>query len=162
MTLAGAVALVGCGSLNDVKPGDPLSMVEQRFGKPATTCRLADGGQRMVWSQQPFGQYAWGADIGADGRISTITQVLDDNVFQKLADGVWTPERVLCEFGPPEKIDKVGLPGDLKVVWSYRYRQYGVWYSLMYVFFGTDGKEVTQFFAGPDPMFMMNGDMSWR
>jgi hypothetical protein len=26
----------------------------------------------------------------------------------------------------------------------------------MYVFFGTDGKVVTQFFAGPDPMFMFD------
>lgn len=156
-----AVALlVGCGSLNDIKPGDTLAAVENRFGKPTTTCRLDDGQQRFVWSQQPFGQYAWGANVNSQGQITSIEQVLDDKVFEKLADGVWTPERVMCEFGPPEEITKVGLPSDLKIVWSYRYRQFGVWYSLMNVFFGTDGKQVTQFFAGPDPMFMMNNDLS--
>jgi hypothetical protein len=86
--------------------------------------------------------------------VGEFEQVLTDRSFDRLSEGVWTPERVQCEFGPPEKISGTGLPGEVQVVWSYRYRQYGVWYSLMYVFFGTDGKVVTQFFAGPDPMFM--------
>ena len=149
-----AMGAVGCTTLNDIKPGTPLAIVEQDFGRPNTVCDLPNNERRMVWSQQPMGHYAWATVVGADSQVGPMTQILTDNAFAKLGEGTWTPEQVTCEFGPPMEIDKVGLPGDLQVVWSYRYRQYGVWYSLMYVFFGTDGKQVTKFFAGPDPMFM--------
>jgi hypothetical protein len=52
------------------------------------------------------------------------------------------------------------MPWDLQAVWSYRYYQNSVWHSLMYVFFETDGKQVTKFFAGPDPMFMCDDNRS--
>ena len=146
----------GCAQIAGVKPGTPLTVVEKHFGAPTTICPTADGTKRAIWSQQPMGEFAFATTIDSESRVGEFEQVLTDQSFEKLGQGVWTPEQVLCEFGPPEKIDKVGLPGDLKIVWSYRYRQNGVWYSLMYVFFGTDGKAVTQFFAGPDPMFEYN------
>jgi hypothetical protein len=151
-----AMSAVGCTTLNDIKPGTPVTDVESKFGRPSTTCVLPNNERRMVWSQQPMGHYAWGTVVRADGQVGPMTQVLADNVFEKLGQGTWTPEQVACEFGPPMEIQKVGMPWDLQVVWSYRYRQNGVWYSLMYVFFGTDGKQVTKFFPGPDPMFMFD------
>jgi hypothetical protein len=153
--------LAGCANLQDLKPGTPYAEAQKEFGQPTTVCVLNDGGQRVVWSQQPMGHYAWGTTVAANGRVGAVTQVLTDASFQQLAQGVWTPERVQCEFGPPESIGKVGLPSNLQVVWSYRYRQDGVWYSLMYVFFGADGKQVTKFFAGPDPLFMFDDRFYW-
>jgi hypothetical protein len=145
---------VGCAQISSVKPGTPLAAVEKQFGDPTTLCNEKNGTKRAVWSQQPMGHYAFATTVDTASQVGEFEQVLTDRSFDRLSEGVWTPERVQCEFGPPEKISGTGLPGEVQVVWSYRYRQYGVWYSLMYVFFGTDGKVVTQFFAGPDPMFM--------
>jgi hypothetical protein len=150
------LGLSGCTVMTDVKPGTPLAEVEKQFGKPTTTCQLSGGGQRMVWSQQPSGQYAWATDVDAAGRVGSVDQILDDREFNKLSEGVWTPDRVRCQFGPPENISKVGLENDVKVVWSYRYRQNNTWYMLMYVFFDADGKKVIQHYPGPDPWYLGN------
>jgi len=150
---------VGCAQITSVKPGTSLSAVEKQFGAPTTLCDASNGTKRAVWSQQPMGHYAFATTVDASSQVSEFEQVLTDRSFNQLGEGVWTPEQVRCAFGPPERIDSVGLPGHTEIVWSYRYRQYGVWYSLMYVFFGTDGKQVTKYFAGPDPMFMFDDNM---
>jgi len=161
-----AFVMVGCAQLKDVPSGTPLFEVEKQFGAPTTVCEANEvpNGEslRAVWSQQPYGHFAWATTVDQAGSVDGFEQVLTDESFKKLGEGVWTPDRVLCEFGPPEDITKVGLPSQLKIVWSYRYRQYGVWYSLMYVFFGTDGKAVTEFFAGPDPMYDRDQYFWWR
>ncbi len=160
--LSTAFLMVGCAQIKDVPSGTPLFDVEQQFGAPTTICEPNGQNLRAVWSQQPYGHFAWATTVDEAGLVDGFEQVLTDQSFKKLGEGVWTPERVLCEFGPPEEIGKVGLPSQLKIVWSYRYRQYGVWYSLMYVFFGTDGKEVTEFFAGPDPMYDQDRYFWWQ
>lgn len=152
---------LGCAQITNVPPGTPFAAVEEEFGTPSTLCQTNSESNRAIWSQQPMGQFAWATTIDSQGRVGEFEQVLTDQSFERLGEGVWTPERVQCAFGPPENITKVGLPSDLKIVWSYRYRQYGVWYSLMYVFFGTDGKQVTQFYAGPDPMFDRDRPLFW-
>lgn len=152
-----AFLAVGCAQIKDVPSGTPFADVKKQFGAPTTLCESDGQTLRAVWSGQPYGHFAWATTVDREGGVDGFEQVLTDQSFKKLGEGVWTPERVLCEFGPPVDISQVGLPSLLKIVWSYRYRQYGVWYSLMYVFFGTDGKEVTEFFAGPDPMY----DRDW-
>lgn len=152
--LAAVIATTaGCAQITSVKPGTELAAVEKQFGMPSTLCPAADGTQRAVWSQQPFGEYAFATTVSADARVGKFEQVLTDKSFDQLGSGVWTPERVKCTFGPPESISTVGLPSLVRTVWSYRYRQNGVWYSLMYVFFDKDNNTVNQYFAGPDPMF---------
>lgn len=145
--------LSGCAMMDSTPPGTPLAQVESQFGRHNYSCPLPDGGQRVIWSRQPFGQYAWGTNVDAQGRVGQIKRLLTDQNFQQLSQGVWTPERVLCEFGPPAEKSGVGLPGSIQIVWSYRYLQSGVWNSLMHVYFGQDGKKVTRFHPGPDPMF---------
>jgi len=156
--IAGMVlALGGCAQLQSVKPGTPFPAVEQQFGKPSITCPLPGGDTRVIWSQQPLGETAWATEVTAAGNVGEIRQVLTDQSFEQLSDAtVWTPEKVLCAFGPPENISEVGLPSVRRVVWSYRYRQAGTWHSLMYVFFDKEGQIVTQHYAGPDPMFMFD------
>lgn len=156
------LALTGCATIDKVQPGTPVAQVESQFGRPTLICPLPNGGQRMIWSQQPSGQYVWATNVNAQGLTGPMTQMLDDKLFEQLKEGVWTPERVQCEFGPPADISKVGLPSDLKVVWSYRYRQYNTWYMMMYVFFGPDGKHVINHYPGPDPWYLYDGSMLWR
>ncbi len=153
---AAAFALAGCAQLQSVPPGTSVAEVEQKFGKPTITCPNADGTQRMIWSQQPMGQYAFGSFISKDGTIVAMKQLLTDAHFDMLAQGKWTDEQVLCEFGPPA--EKVGVGKDKEIVWSYRYKQSGTWNSLMYVFLGADGKQVTHFHPGPDPWYLGGGE----
>ena len=134
--LLSAALLGGCASMTSVAPGTPLAQVESEFGRHNYSCPLPDGGQRVIWSRQPFGQFAWGANVDSQGRVGEVTQLLTDQNFAKLGQGTWTDEQVLCEFGPPAEIDGVGLPSVRQIVWSYRYLQNGVWNSLMYVYMG--------------------------
>lgn len=149
-----ALVLTACANIAATPPGTPLEQVQAQFGAPTLSCTSREGQPRVIWSQQPFGQFAWGSDLTPDGRVERIEPVLTDDHFQKLADGEWTPDQVRCEFGPPAKIDTVGLPSVRQIVWNYRYRQAGVWNSLMFVFFGRDGERVTDFHPGPDPMYL--------
>lgn len=147
------VFLYGCASISTAPPGTPLAQVEAQFGAHNYSCPLPDGGRRVIWSGQPFNQFAWGTNVDAQGRVGEIIPLLTDQHFSILGEGTWTDEQVLCEFGPPAEIAGVGLPSVRQTVWSYRYQQSGVWNSLMHVYMGRDGKRVTRFHPGPDPLF---------
>lgn len=145
--------LTGCADIAQTPPDTPLARIETQFGAPTLQCTDRNGRQRVIWSQQPVGQYAWGGNLDTQGRVQAVVPILTDEHFEVLRQGTWTPEQVRCEFGPPAIIDTVGLPSVRQLVWSYRYRQDHVWNSLMYVYFGHDGSHVTHFNPGPDPMY---------
>lgn len=153
-----ALLLAGCASIADIPPGSPLDQVTARLGSPASDCPATggDGGRTMVWTTQPYGQEAWRTHVDGSGRIGPMLPALTDAEFNALRTGVWTADAVRCAFGPPAEVSQVGLPGNRQTVWSYRYRQNGVWNSLMYVYFSNDG-QVTRAHAGPDPLY----DREW-
>jgi hypothetical protein len=154
--LAGSLLalLAGCADMAaSTPPGTPLSQVVAKYGQPNFTCPLPNGGQRVIWTQQPLGQYAWGGNVSPDGRIDRVERLLTDAHFNILSEGDWSANRVLCEFGPPAIVDEVGLPSVRQVVWSYRYRENDSWNSLMYVYMGRKGDRVTRHHPGPDPMY---------
>jgi hypothetical protein len=148
------VLVAACGTMADVPPGTPLHQIEAKYGRPTYSCPAENGGQRLIWSMQPMGQYAWGTHVDAAGNTDRIQPLLTDEHFRVLASGTWSPEQVRCEFGPPAEITSVGLPSSSQIVWGYRYRQSHTWNSLMYVYFGADGSKVTRFHPGPDPMYI--------
>lgn len=149
-----ALSVLGaCANMTDTPPGTALAQVQAKFGAPNFSCPMPSGGKRVIWTQQPAGQYAWGAHVDSAGNIDRIERLLTNQHFRVLASGVWTPEKVLCEFGPPARRETVGLPSVQEVVWSYRYLESDAWNSLMYVYFGHDGQRVTHFHPGPDPAY---------
>jgi len=154
MAGAALAALSACTSMvQEILPGTPLATAEARYGRPNFGCTRPDGSRRVLWTQQPLGQYAWGTDLTADDRVVRLEEILTDEHFARLREGVWTADRVRCEFGPPATIRDVGLPSVREQVWAYRYRQDRVWNSLMFVYMGRDGDKVTRFHPGPDPMY---------
>ena len=149
-----ALSLLGaCTTMTNVPPGTPLTQVEAEFGRANFSCPAPDGGQRLIWTGQPYGQYAWGTNVDSAGRTNGITSLLTTTHFRVLSEGEWTPDKVQCEFGPPAEISTVGLPSVRQIVWSYRFLENGAWNSLMHVYFGKDGSRVTHFHPGPDPMY---------
>ena len=151
--LIGMVVLTGCTTMTDIAPGSSLADVQADYGKPSLTCEQSNGQLRLIWSQQPFGQYAWATTVDAQGKVGTVAQILQDQRFNQLNEGQWGPDRVTCEFGPPANVESVGMPSVRKTVWGYRYKQYGVWNSIMNVFFDPETMQVTGYYPTPDPMY---------
>lgn len=153
-----ALTLSACTTYRDIPANAPLNDVMAIMGQPSHQCTLADGVTRYVWSTQPMGQYAYGANVGSDGQvIGRVESILSDAYFnRRFSEGgpnYWTRERVLCEFGAPAETEILGLGEKREHIWSYRYKQHNVWPSLMHVYMGPDGQGYTRHHTGPDPLY---------
>jgi hypothetical protein len=89
-----------------VEPGTPREAVIARLGQPTRTVRMP-AGERLQYSLQPFGQYAWMVDLDASGKVLRSRQVLTPAEFHRIEPGTWRREDVEREFGPPAKVDGV-------------------------------------------------------
>ena len=108
--LVAAALLAACATpfqTADLAPGTPRADVVARMGTPTRAVPLADG-ERLQYSQQPAGQYAWMVDLDGAGRVLRVRQVLTAAEFQRIVVGQWTRSDVEREFGPPASIDAVG------------------------------------------------------
>ncbi len=90
----------------DVPPGTDRQAVIARLGQPTGVVRI-EGGERLQYSQQPFGQRAWMIDLDASGRVVRSAQALTAANFQRIQPGSWSRADVEREFGPPARIDGV-------------------------------------------------------
>src|SRR5690625_4439662 len=92
-------ALGACANMADIPPGTSLAEITAQFGEPNYACTNRNGQQRVIWTTQPMGQYAWGANIDSAGNADQVTPLLTTQHFRKLDEGTWTQEQVHCEFG---------------------------------------------------------------
>jgi len=145
-----SATLVGCAAMTAIAPGTPLAELESHYGRPVHACPKPDGGQRLIWSQQPAGQHAWAAEISADAQVQRIEAILTDESFERLYVGMST-DALRCTFGPPALTGQAGLGKLQRNVWSYRYRESKAWNSLMHVYLDEAGR-VERFHPGPDPL----------
>lgn len=127
LTVACAAALLsGCAGHPlagyDLAPGTPRDAVVARMGQPQRVVRLA-GGERLQYSQQPFGQQAWMVDMDATGRLTRVRQVLNEADFNRIEPGHWTREDVEREFGRPAWVD--GVASWRGPILTYRWRDLG-------------------------------------
>ncbi|MFL6673505.1 MAG: hypothetical protein ACJ8LG_09455 [Massilia sp.] len=152
ITMLGAVlAFGGCALLRQApSPGDPLPVVIQKMGQPTASYPEPGGGQELEYTLQPEGQFAWMAHIGPDGRLTAYEQVLTGEKFATIKIDQATKADVLRTIGHPAQTSYLSLR-DLEV-WSYRYKEAGVWNSLMHVHFDRNGI-VRQMINGPDPRY---------
>lgn len=107
--LAAAALAAGCASPfhgYDVRPGTPRDAVLARMGQPTRIVRL-DSGERLQYSLQPFGQYAWMVDLDPHGKVIRSRQVLTASEFNRIEPGTWTGADVEREFGRPALVDRV-------------------------------------------------------
>jgi hypothetical protein len=146
MLLAG-----GCASFTRTapSPGDPQATVVAKFGQP-TAVYPVPGGQLLEYASGPFGQQTWMARIGPDGRLASFEQVLTSATFGSLRIGSATRDDVLHTLGRPAERSWLALP-QLEV-WSYRYKENGVWNSMMHAHFDRAGV-LRMMMNGPDRMY---------
>jgi len=149
--LACVLGLTGCVGLMRTAPsiGDPAEVVKTKFGQP-TAVYPAPSGQVFEYATGPLGQFTWMAHIGADGKLTAFEQVLSAEGFGKIKIDSATKQDVLHILGRPAEHSYLALP-DLEV-WSYRYKESGVWNSMMHVHFNRAGI-VKMMQNGPDPMY---------
>src|SRR5699024_12517060 len=109
--LAGLITtLTACATYRDVTPNAPLAEATRIMGQPNYSCDRPDGGKHLVWSYQPMGQYIYGADVGADGRlIGSVYSAMTEQKFKRLDISVWSRQDLLCEFGVPAETQTQGL-----------------------------------------------------
>ena len=114
-----ALGLAGCMVPQWQKPGMPQAEVEKGMGKPTLVVPLPEGGQRLIYSQQPAGQQVYHMDFDARHKLVRVEQVLDTTHFFALRNGVDTRDDVYRMFGPPAKVERVySFKGD---IWTYRF-----------------------------------------
>jgi len=146
--LIALVVQCGCASYpSRIEAGMSRDEVLKRFGAPAVM-RPGPDGERWVYPTGPFGQYAFGVNLDATGRVESVHQVLTIESFAAIQVGQWTEQDVLWHFGPPA--DR-RLLRDLRT-WDYRYREGDVYNSLFTIAFDTSGV-VARAENGPDWMF---------
>jgi len=146
-----ALSLSACAALRTPPPaGAPVAEVTAALGQPDASYPEPDGGQVLEYRGQPMGQFQHMARIGPDGRLVSYQQVLTSENFGKVKVDHWTKDDVLRNFGRPAEVSRVGFHN--YEVWSYRYKESGVWNSMMHVHFDQQGV-VRQMLNGPDPMY---------
>jgi hypothetical protein len=144
------VYLTACAPLVRRAPatGTPLAEVTARLGQPNAIYPDPDGGQVLEYRGQPMGQFQHMARIGADGRLLSYEQVLTTQNFAQVRIGYWNRDDILRHFGRPAEVARERVNDD--EVWSYRYKEKGVWDSLMNITF-TKGGVVRQMAVTADP-----------
>ncbi|KQQ96728.1 hypothetical protein [Massilia sp. Leaf139] len=160
-TLCAVLAVAGCANplfYEAPAVGQPVAAVIAKRGQPTATYPALDGGQMLEYATAPFGQFTWMAHIGPDGRLLSYEQVLTGEKFATIKVDQANKGDVLRTIGHPAERSRVALRN--YEVWSYRYKEAGVWNSLMHVHFDEAGV-VRQMMNGPDPMFDVRDRFTW-
>lgn len=160
--ICAAIVLAGCagpGFLREAPaPGEPVAAVTAKLGQPTNAYPLPGGGQALEYATGPMGQFTWMANIGPDDRLASYEQVLTGEKFATIKIDHATKDDVLRTIGRPAERSHIAMRN--YEVWSYRYKEAGVWNSLMHVHFDQAGI-VRMMQNGPDPMFEPREKFGW-
>jgi hypothetical protein len=143
--------LGACAVLSNptVSPGESESAVISRLGKP--TAVYPDGPDHLLeYRTNPGGQATYMIRVDSGGHARGLEQVLTTEKFATIKPGVDTRDTVLRKVGAPYETSYLRFAR--QDVWTYMYRDQGVWDNLMHVQFTEDGKVAT----------LMNAPDLWR
>ncbi|WP_241523089.1 outer membrane protein assembly factor BamE domain-containing protein [Herminiimonas fonticola] len=147
--------LSACASLMPppINVGEPEASVVAKLGRP--TARIPDNnGYLLEYSRNPWGQAIDMARFSNDGRLISYEQVLTTEKFATIKPGISTKTEVVRAIGHPSETSY--LPRLQLEVWTYPYKENGVWNSVMHVHFNNNGI-VNKMENGPDLRFDRDG-----
>lgn len=136
--LLSALLVSACSVLTptQLRSGETEAEVLAKLGRP--TARIPDGnGYLLEYSRNPWGQAIDMARFGHDGRLISYEQVLTTEKFATIKPGTSNKTDVLRTVGHPSQTSY--LPRQQLEVWTYPYKENGVWNSLMHIHFDNDG-----------------------
>lgn len=141
--IATVLLLTACASYSGrgLKPGEArLADVEAVMGPPALRWQAADGSLRLAYPRGPQGMATFMVDIGADGFLTSIDNVLDSAGFAGIHKGM-SKDDVLRRLGPSDPAGTVYFAARDELVWDYRYCDDWNEPARFYVLFdGTSGR----------------------
>jgi hypothetical protein len=121
--------LAGVTSINaaTVAVGADGPAVIVAMGKPKARHTLPGGAVRLVYPRGPAGKGTTMVDLGADGRVTSVREVLGEKQFAALPIGM-TEDELLREIGPPSERQQ---HRDKTTTWGYRYpTTLCLWYTI--------------------------------
>lgn len=142
------VSLAGCASIGvpAVTIGQSEAEVISKLGSPSA--RYQDGDDSILaYVHGPWGQQTYIARLDAGKHLTSYEQVLTAQKFATVKVGTTSRDEILHTFGTPAETTYLSL-SDL-TVWTYRYKENGVWDSMMHVHFDRNGI-VQKMMNGPD------------
>ena len=96
-----ALLLAGCAAMTPPQPGQSRDAVVAHWGAPSGRYALPEGAERLEYAAGPFGRTTWMVDVGRDGRVQAVRQVLllwkDDDTASKQQDED-VEEEITAEF----------------------------------------------------------------
>ena len=117
----GIAFLSACAGNPDAVPaGTNRAAVLASLGQPTAVWPLQQG-ERLQYSNQPWGQQVYNVDLDNNGRVVARAQVLTQAGFAAVQIDAWRTQDVLRAFGKPALVGRVhSFDG---IVWSYRYAE---------------------------------------
>lgn len=104
VTLALVVPLTGCDRTSVLEESVSTEVqVRKEFGEPRTITVEADGSRTFDYPRQPEGWTNYVIKIGADGKVTSIRQLLTPDNFAKVTPGL-TQLEVQAILGRPAKM----------------------------------------------------------
>ena len=131
--------LAGCASYEGrgLRPGvSSEAEVRGLMGPPAIELAVDDGGKRLAYPRGPLGTQTFMADIGRDGMLQGVRQVLNDDTFNGIRPGL-TRDDILRRIGPPGETMRFSLSGN--TAWDYRFVDTWGYLAVFSVTFNPDG-----------------------
>lgn len=126
--------------------------VRKQFGDPVTITVEANGSKTMDYPRQPEGWTNYVIQIGPDGKMSSLRQLLTADNFARVQPGLGQQE-VRNILGRPAKQQRFDLKKE--EVWDWRFKN-GQESKIFSVTFNTEGK-VSTTAVGDDPRETLTG-----
>jgi len=149
------VLMAGCDPQRVEKLEEGVSTeveVRKQFGDPVTITVEPDGSKTMDYPRQPEGWTNYVIQIGPDGKMSSLRQLLTADNFARVQPGLGQQE-VRNLLGRPAKQQRFDLKKE--EVWDWRFKN-GQESKMFSVTFNTEGK-VTATGVGDDPRETLTG-----
>lgn len=127
VTVIVCAGVAGCAGLGinwphygpgPLKVGDTEAAVLARLGTPHERV-TRPGGQRLVFVRGPMGKHTWMVELGADGRVQSLEQVLEPARFAKVQPGM-SQAQVRELLGPPAERRRLAIEGRSLEAWRFQ------------------------------------------
>lgn len=112
------------------------SEVRQQFGEPVTITISADGSRAFEYPRQPEGWTNYLITLGADGKMSSLRQLLNEDNFARIKPGM-DKMQVRSQLGRPAKTQRYDLKQE--EIWDWRFKPVND-AKVFSVTFGADGR----------------------
>ena len=117
-----ALALVACDQqrISELEEGLSTEVeVRERFGVPDHIWDEGGGARTLEYNRQPAGTENFQINVGADGKLVAVHQVLNAQNFAKVQPGMGMDE-VRRLLGKPAKSTRFDLTGETHVDWRFQ------------------------------------------